>query len=400
MKNIASITICLLVVLLIFSCKEEELSLGTGNSIVDQYGRVLVLHGLNTSSSAKSEPERQPWIVESDVENEATNLGFNFVRYLIFWDGVEPEKGEYNEAYLDKVEERVNWYTSRGMYVMLDMHQDLYSIVFGGDGAPEWAIKTNGHPLDVDIEGPWWLQNINPAVIAAWTNFWSYSEGNKFLQDHYIAMWQKVVNRFKDNEYVIGYDLMNEPWGGDLIKAFITGDFERKQLSAFYSRLIPAIREVDPFKYIFFEPVPAPVTFGLPSQLKKISNITSNTSNLVYAPHCYPLDVHEGIGYTSASKTNLRDWERERKIDVEKHGDIPLVVGEFGVSPNMEGFDDFLTDALIMYDRNLWHWAYWSSDPGGWGPWNGLDRIESPIMNHLVRTYARAIAGVPINFSF
>ncbi|MEZ5023823.1 MAG: cellulase family glycosylhydrolase [Chitinophagales bacterium] len=284
---------------LLSSCSVDDVApefSSPNQPILDEFGRTLILHGWNTSSSAKSHPERQPWIIESDIEREATVFGNNFVRYLIFWDGVEPERGVYDEAYLDKVEERVNWYTSRGMYVLLDMHQDLYSIAFGGDGAPEWALQTNGHPIEANIGGPWWLSNLNPAVIACWNNFWGYSD-HTYLQDHYIAMWQKVVERFKDNPYVLGYDLMNEPWGGDLIKAFITGDFERNQLTAFYERLIPAIRAIDNDGYIFFEPAPAPVTFGAQSNLKEIKDTRIGESRIVYAPHCYPTDLHEGLGY-------------------------------------------------------------------------------------------------------
>ncbi|MBX7262348.1 MAG: hypothetical protein K1X26_11890, partial [Chitinophagales bacterium] len=56
--------------------------------IQDQYGRQLILHGLNTSASAKSDPLGSPWITEADVDREAIDFGFNFVRYLIFWDGI------------------------------------------------------------------------------------------------------------------------------------------------------------------------------------------------------------------------------------------------------------------------------------------------------------------------
>ena len=47
----------------------------------------------------------------------------------------------------------------------------------------------------------------------------------------------KVAERFKNNPNVIGYDLMNEPLGGDLIKVFVTGEFERYQLSAFLQKI-------------------------------------------------------------------------------------------------------------------------------------------------------------------
>ncbi|HOU47485.1 MAG TPA: cellulase family glycosylhydrolase, partial [Chitinophagales bacterium] len=128
MRKIHLLSIVL--ILFIFSCKKENerktIVIQEDPSIIqDQYGRQLILHGLNTSSSAKSDSERLPWIVEHDVDKEDKEFGFNFVRYLIFWDGIEPQKGVFDEEYLDKVEERVNWYTSRGMQVMLDMHQDL-----------------------------------------------------------------------------------------------------------------------------------------------------------------------------------------------------------------------------------------------------------------------------------
>lgn len=391
----------ILIILTFTNCSVEEITPGfisPNQPIVDQYGRTLILHGWNTSSSAKGHPERQPWIVESDVEREAVEFGNNFVRYLIFWDGVELERGVYDETYLDKVEKRVNWYTSRGMYVMLDMHQDLYSIVFGGDGAPEWALETDGHPIETEIGGPWWLANLNPAVIACWTNFWSYSE-HTYLQDHYIAMWQKVVERFKDNPYILGYDLMNEPWGGDLVKAFVSGDFERKQLTAFYKRLIPAIRAVDNDAYIFFEPAPAPVTFGAPSSLKPIADTRVGQSRIVYAPHCYPTDVHEGLGYTESSKIQLKNWERRRQNEVIKHGGIPLMCGEFGGSHNQEGMHDFMVDVLNIFDRNTWSWTWWSSDLGGWGPLD-VNREETVIIPYLVRPYPRATSGELQTFSF
>jgi endoglycosylceramidase len=399
----------LLIVSIIFlsiSCKKENNGQRTvakyeedPSIIQDQYGRQLILHGLNTSSSAKSEPQRNPWIAESDVDREAKEFGFNFVRYLIFWDNIEPEKDVFSEAYLDRIQERVEWYTNRKMYVMLDMHQDLYALKFGGDGAPEWAIRPNGkEPIDLGAETPWWLKNIDPAVVNSWINFWSYTN-HKDLQDHYALAWQKVAERFKDNPYVIGYDLMNEPWGGDLLKVFITGEFERKQLYDFYNRLIPKIRAIDQNKYLFFEPTPAPVTFGAPSNLPAIID-TRTPSKLVYAPHCYPYDTHEGLGYSASSKKNLIDWERERKKDVtQKNNNIPLVTGEFGLSPNNAEFDVYLTDFMNMSDRNQWHWTYWSNDRGGWSPLND-DGTETAILQYLVRTYPKAIAGKIISLNF
>jgi len=120
-----------------FSCKKEN----TDTSFIedpsifqDQYGRQLILHGLNTISKNPADYYQFPFF-ETDVEKEDKEYGFNFVRYGIIWDGIEPQKDSFDNTYLDRVEERVNWYTSRGMYVMLDMHQDWYSYEFGGSGA-------------------------------------------------------------------------------------------------------------------------------------------------------------------------------------------------------------------------------------------------------------------------
>jgi endoglycosylceramidase len=384
----------------LFSCKKDNTSKSITDDptiIQDQYGRHLILHGLNTSSSAKV-GNYHPWIVESDVEREDTAFGFNFVRYLTSWVAIEPEKGIYDEVYLNELERRINWYTSRGMYVMIDMHQDVYGAAVGGNGAPDWACRTDGAaPISLPGGTPWWLKNIDPTVVNSWINFWQYTN-HKDLQDHYILAWQKIAERFKNNPYVIGYDLMNEPWGGDLIKVFLTGEFERSQLSALYSRLIPALRKTDPNKYIFFEPTPAPVTFGAPSNLPKISD-TRSSGRLVYAPHCYPYDTHEGLGYTATSKQQLKDWERERKKETLMHGNIPLVCGEFGLSPTQAGFSDYLADFNAMSDKNLWHWTYWSNDLGGWSPLNA-DRSETVILQQLIRAYPKATAGKLETFSF
>lgn len=397
-------TFFLLVSIILFSCKKENNNERKSTTVVDdptiiqdQFGRQLILHGLNTSSSAKG-GNYHPWIVESDVEREDTAFGFNFVRYLTSWVAIEPQKGVFDENYLNELERRVNWYTSRQMYVMIDMHQDVYGAAVGGNGAPDWACRTNGAgPINLPGGTPWWLKNIDPQVVNCWINFWSYTQ-HKDLQDHYILTWQKVAEKFKNNPYVIGYDLMNEPWGGDVIKVFLTGEFERVQLTAFYNRLIPALRKTDPNKYIFFEPLPAPVTFGAPTNLINVKD-TRSSSRIVYAPHCYPYDTHEGLGYTATSKNQLRDWERERGKDTKRYGNIPLVCGEFGLSPSQAGFADYLSDFNAMSDRNLWHWTYWSNDLGGWSPLNA-DRSETLILQYLVRTFPKATAGKIESFSF
>ena len=282
------------------------------------------------------------------------------------------------------------------MYVILDMHQDVYSHVLFGNGAPAWATETNGVvPDSVAPLGLWWLRNLQPAVVNAYQNFFQYSD-YKVLQDHYILAWEKVVNRFKDNPYVIGYDLMNEPHGGDLEKTMF-GEFEKEQLYPFYNRLIKAIRAVDNEKWIFFEPRSFGVNFGLDSYLPKIEDARIGTPRMQYAPHCYPLFMEENL-YTSGRKNQLLEWEQRRKKELEKQN-MGMHIGEFGFHPDWPGMEMFFKDFFEMAERNMCNWTYWSSDPGGWGPWNP-DLTESHIMNQLIRVYPHAISGEPISFSY
>jgi len=53
--------------------------------------------------------------------------------------------------------------------------------------------------------------SVNKAFGAIWNN----REG---LRDLFINYWKKVAETFKGSEYVIAYELMNEPWPGDLFR--------------------------------------------------------------------------------------------------------------------------------------------------------------------------------------
>jgi endoglycosylceramidase len=370
----------------------------TPRYITDAQGRALILHGINTSSSAKSAPDHMPWIEERHVEQVTREFGMNFVRLLIFWDGIEPQRGVYDDAYLEAVRTRVRWFTSRGAYVMLDMHQDIYSEKVGGNGAPDWATVTSGMEyLSVNFPGmPWWVKNIDPAVIAAFVNFWRHDE-HAYLQDHYIQAWVHVARAFRDEPGVIGYDLMNEPHAGDLIRA-ARFTFEPTWLKGLYDRLIPALRAVDQEKWLFFEPQSLAVNFGLPSRLPVIHDARSGDKRLVYAPHLYPFTLHEGVAYNLTDRLNMRGWNRHRARELDRQ-QVPLLVGEFGGSDTTPGFLQYLDDATAMFDQMGAGWAWWSDDPGSWGLLDGNGQ-ENPKVNRLVRAYPQAIAGAPKQFRY
>lgn len=151
----------------------------------DAHGRYLFFHGVNVSGSTKAPAldangapmflERPFPLAQADVELERIRqLGFNSVRLLLAWEAIEPNaKGVYDTKYLDFVREITRRAGEHGLYVLLDMHQDMFSrhlmVRYNsdpldappgtiqrsllalvqpfndkvmGDGAPKWAVQT------------------------------------------------------------------------------------------------------------------------------------------------------------------------------------------------------------------------------------------------------------------
>ena len=76
--------------------------------------------------------------------------------------------------------------------------------------------------------------------------------------DEWGKFWQLVASRFKSQPSVLGYELINEPWAGDIFEApllLVPGEAGQRSLSGPYATLAKAIRSVDNETTIFFEPV-------------------------------------------------------------------------------------------------------------------------------------------------
>src|SRR5262245_47114112 len=70
--------------------------------------RGIISRGVNLSGSHKYAPyldDKQP----ADYARLRVEWGFNTVRFLMTWAAVEPQQGVYDDAYLDRVAERMQW---------------------------------------------------------------------------------------------------------------------------------------------------------------------------------------------------------------------------------------------------------------------------------------------------
>ncbi len=179
----------------------------------DRQGRQVLLHGINFVN--KNPQEGYLGAEESATFAAFRRWGFNCLRLGVIWDGLEPQPGVYNEVYLQGIERQLNLAHANGLYVFLDMHQDLYSVLYS-DGAPAWATLHEGQP-HVGENAVWSDAYFDsPAVQTALDNFWRNAPAadDIGLQDHLAACWKLLAQRFGQHPALIGYDLLNEPMMG------------------------------------------------------------------------------------------------------------------------------------------------------------------------------------------
>tara|TARA_R110002050_G_scaffold290737_3_gene444578 strand:+ start:348 stop:560 length:213 start_codon:yes stop_codon:yes gene_type:complete len=57
------------------------------------------------------------------------------------WAGAEPLDGIFNQTYFSMLKEIIHEGARYDIYFLLDMHQDLLSEWFCGEGVPPWLVE-------------------------------------------------------------------------------------------------------------------------------------------------------------------------------------------------------------------------------------------------------------------
>jgi len=389
----------------------------SGTRFLGASGKTLVLHGINVANKNPKEGYMGDFGA-SDLDSIHA-WGMNCIRLTIFWDGLEPQPGKINKAYLNRIAKVVKLAGNRGIYVLLDMHQDLYSGKFkSGDGAPAWATLDEGKP---NTTGKVWSEAYakSAAVQTAFDNFWANKPGpdGVGLQDHYAKVWQAVARRFADDPAVIGYDLMNEPSPGTAYAtarkagmlavmraeakrrggkalgpeqsrklmatpegqkqmmvwlndpqvframgdgmATVTQNFERTQLAAFYTTVARAIRQVDYHHIIFVEPE-IMAGIGVPSALPALTGAQGKRDpEQAYAPHAYDITTDNGPP-DQATKVRLKIVLSRHEKESRRLND-PMLIGEWGafyLNPVAAGTARFMIHEFDLLRCGDTYWSY------------------------------------------
>jgi endoglycosylceramidase len=426
-----------------------------GAFLEDRFGRVVLLHGADLVYKV---PPYEVVVNGSgpnvltvpEVQNMAAQ-GFDVVRLGIIWKGLEPGTAPINDpaicapghprasgpaqfdaavfdAYVQRLDATIALLGSYGIYSLIDMHQDVYNEVFGGEGAPDWAVCTGGVKPRPELNVPNWSVNLQgPGVDTAYAHFWDNDVmGN--LQGEFDSIWARVAADFRDNPWVIGYDPFNEPYGPGVPPQSSGAQFDA-ELQCFYTGrahpgqsqsgrpvtcpvddpavgLIPRIEAADPNHLVFYEgnyatdsgpanhigPMPFP-RLVLNFHDYCFLHVPNGPEPPSYATVCTP---SEDLVFTEHADQRVRDSTPEQP------GGPASLLTEFGATTDAADLARVTSDA----DAHLTGWIYWqwldyddptgSHDSGLWPP----SPPTPAMLTVLSRTYAAAIAGRPTATSF
>ena len=239
-------------------------------------------------------------VTKQDIDSLAA-WGFNSVRlpmhYNLFTLPIEEEPVQGEQTWLNKgfnmVDSLLSWCATNNMYLILDLHAAP-----GGQGY-------NAAICDYDPDKP---------------SLWE-SEENRTKT---VALWEKLAERYSDEPWIGGYDVINEPnWE-------LPGGIMLREL---YEDITEAIRTVDTNHMIFIE-----------------GNWFANDFTGLTPPW------DDNMAYSFHKYWNYNDdpGSIQWVLDMREQQDVPLWMGESGENSNV-----WFTDAIKLFENNNIGWSWW-----------------------------------------
>lgn len=272
------------------------------------------------------------WLTEPDIAF-LKEMGCNSIRlpfnYRRFEDDANPLV--YKPEMFERFDNVISWCRKHKVYVVLDMH------VAPGYQMGSFCCDT---------------------LFDEQNNIY-YDRG---YQERFIALWKAIAKRYKDEEWVAGYDLMNEPVAAD--------KYEVAVLNRLYREAVEAIRAIDKEHIIFIEGNHAARTF------EEIDPPFAD--NLVYSPHYY-CPAATRPGEYPGTEAESKEWcdiaamriAMDKRDKFMEEYNVPCWVGEFGARryADIEGKHRALRDYFTVFNERGHSWCYWDfKDLGLRGP--------------------------------
>ncbi|WP_062350643.1 chitobiase/beta-hexosaminidase C-terminal domain-containing protein [Bacillus kwashiorkori] len=285
----------------------------TINILTERFGKEKAWELLNIYQDS--------YFTESDFDI-LKNEGINTIRLPFTYFEMLNEDGTLKDSAFDRLDWFIEQASKREIYVIIDLH-----------GAPG-SQNGKDHSGDTTIRDKGNLY------------------GNPINMERTVFLWEEVAKRYKDEQWVAGYDLLNEPGGANGTEQY-----------HFYDILYKAVRAQDPNHVIFIEAIWDPKDLPNPNVYE--------WENVAYSYHFYNWDnIH-----SFTSQKNFID-SKVTLVEEAEHN-VPVYVGEFTLFNNIQSWDY----ALKVFEEQGWSYTTWTYKATGnktsWGIYTG----EPPIVD-------------------
>jgi endoglycosylceramidase len=356
-----------------------------GTVLRDGLGRVVFLRGVNAGGRSKfapyvpfDYPAGQYAQALGTYMDRAASWGIDAMRVPFTWSALEPTQGTYDQDWIAQYQQLIDAAWARGIWSVVDFHQDIYSESFCGDGFPGWTLGPTWPPYTHDCPD-WQLEYFqDKSVEDAFDAFWASGSPTQPL---YLAAWDTMIARFQNEAGVLGFEPFNEPAAGTANQS----SFEATTLTAFFSMVVPHMRALAPQALVFVD-APGVDSVGATTAMTKPTG-----DGIVFAPHFYPISAGQD---TSIVLPGIQSW-----ASVGAAWNVPVFLGEFGFTSTSANAADFMTahfQALDTLGMGGTEWEY-SVESEEWNSESdsvvGSDGTENAVAQALIRPFARAVAG-------
>jgi len=273
---------------------------------------------------------RKNFVQRKDIER-LSQMGFNSVRVALHWEYFMNSSGDWLPQGFTIVDSLLRQCADNNIYLILDLH-----------AAPGGQNSSN-------------ISDYHYPYPSLWQ-----SDTNKAMT---MNLWKKLAERYKDEPWIGGYDLLNETvW--DLPPS-------NKPLRDLYIAITDSIRSVDTTHIIFIE-----------------GNVWANDftgltppwdNNMVYSFHKY-------WNSNDISSINF-------VLTLRDAANRPLWLGESGENSNA-----WFTDAITLMEANHIGWSWWTLKK--FDAMNGLYSVPTTTeYNYLLRYWKGQAAKPTVEFA-
>jgi len=306
--------------------------------------------GWNLGNSLDAEgPSETSWgnpVVTKAMIDEVSNRGFKTIRIPVTWRFHQGPSPDYilSQAWLDRVEEVVNYARANNMYVILNVHHE-----------DTWIIPT-------------------------------YAEGDA-VKPRLSKLWTQIATRFQNYSDYLIFETLNEPRYEETPQEWTGGTSEgRDMVNQYHQVALDAIRATggnNPVRHVMISTYAAST---LPVAINALK-IPNNDEKAIVSLHSYfPFPFTLGgtdTTWGSASDKQALDSEMDKiKAKFIDNG-IPVVLGEWS-SANLNNLSDRIVHA--EYYANA---AAQRGMPSVW--WDngktGVSNDDLGIFNRINRTW-------------